>query len=154
MASFQQVLQEARLRQGISLEEVAQRTYIKLPYLVALEEGQLDKLPAPVYIHGYIRQYARLLGVDGNELVKMYQEESNRYEENDEVDFRPENEFAAKGQAQQIIAMAQHEAQDMRISAERYADQVLSQLENEVSRSLQIVRNGRLFLQSKRRRAE
>ncbi|MNL57968.1 hypothetical protein D3C87_1815670 [compost metagenome] len=60
----------------------------------------------------------------------------------------------AKLQAQQIIANAQREAMELRTSAERYADQVLAQLENEVNRSLQTVRNGRAFLQSRRRKLQ
>jgi cytoskeletal protein RodZ len=164
MPSISQILRENRNRYGISLEEVAQRTYIKLPYLIALEEGRLDKLPAPVYIHGYIRQYAKLLGLDGNDLVRLYQEEIDGGEAARPIpvhSFDPTFEETLRstqnpphGQAQQVIMAAQKEAKEMRISAERYADQVLGQLENDVSRALQIVRNGRLYIQSKRRKAE
>ncbi len=162
MPSISQILRENRNRYGISLEEVAQRTYIKLPYLVALEEGRLDKLPAPVYIHGYIRQYAKLLGLDGNDLVRLYQEEISEvgrpipvhsFDPTFEETLRPAQD-QPHGQAQQVVMAAQKEAKEMRVSAERYADQVLGQLENDVSRALQIVRNGRLYIQSKRRKAE
>lgn len=167
MPSISQVLRESRTRHGVSLEEVAQRTYIKLPYLLALEEGRLDKLPAPVYIHGYIRQYARLLGLDGNEMIRLYQEELGRvgvvsplpvhsFDPTFEETLRPalEQEFPSRNQAQQMVASAQREAQELRLSAERYADQVLGQLESDVNRALQIVRNGRLYIQSKKRRSE
>ena len=53
---------------------MAQRTYIKLPYLEALEEGRMEALPAPVYTYGYIRQYAKLLGLDGGDLVARFQQ--------------------------------------------------------------------------------
>lgn len=69
-----QLLKETRLGKGLSLDEVAQRTYIKLHYLEALEEGQLDKLPAMVHTYGYIRQYAKLLGLDGGALVAQFQQ--------------------------------------------------------------------------------
>lgn len=69
------LLKEARESSGLSLEEVAQRTYIKLPYLEALEEGQLERLPAPVYTYGYIRQVAKVLGLDGGALVQRFQEQ-------------------------------------------------------------------------------
>ncbi|MBO9540065.1 helix-turn-helix domain-containing protein [bacterium] len=283
MSSVSQMLRQTREAKGISLEEVAQRTYIKLPYLVALEEGDIAKLPAPVYIHGYIRQYAKLLGLNGSDLVLQYQQEAGRSpapklsvstslrslitSESDVLaqppasaptavrtlppDLREESlkrpavapspiveapafdsslrkaamalhpelreslsrepalretiveaptlleevpaapvqapivdtpvaeaptakepslrenlplpDFIsptaqeiqqAKMQAQQIIANAQREAQELRVAAERYADQVLAQLENEVNRSLQTVRNGRAFLQSRRRKLQ
>lgn len=69
-----QLLKETRLGKGLSLDEVAQRTYIKLHYLEALEEGQLEKLPAMVHTYGYIRQYAKLLGLDGGALVAQFQQ--------------------------------------------------------------------------------
>lgn len=70
-----EVLKRERETQGISLEEVAQKTYIKLHYLHALEEDRPDLLPAPVYTCGYIRQYAKLLGLNGAELVNIYQQQ-------------------------------------------------------------------------------
>lgn len=78
MSSVSQILRQTREAKGVTLEEVAQRTYIKLPYLVALEEGDIEKLPAPVYIHGYIRQYAKLLGLNGSDLVLRYQQDASR----------------------------------------------------------------------------
>ncbi|MEB3186382.1 MAG: helix-turn-helix domain-containing protein [bacterium] len=78
MPPVSQILRQTRERLGISLEEVAQRTYIKLPYLVALEEGDVSKLPAQVYIHGYIRQYAKLLDLSGSDLVQQYQEDASK----------------------------------------------------------------------------
>ena len=77
MPPVSQILRQTRERLGISLEEVAQRTYIKLPYLIALEEGDVSKLPAQVYIHGYIRQYAKLLDLPGSDLVLQYQQDAS-----------------------------------------------------------------------------
>ncbi len=77
MPPVSQILRQTRERLGISLEDVAQRTYIKLPYLIALEEGDVSKLPAQVYIHGYIRQYAKLLDLPGSDLVLQYQQDAS-----------------------------------------------------------------------------
>lgn len=74
MSRISSLLKQARESHGLTLEDVAQRTYIKLPYLQALEEGLLEQLPAPVYTYGYIRQYAKLLGLDGGALVAEYQQ--------------------------------------------------------------------------------
>ena len=74
MTDLSLLLKETRQRYGLTLEDVAQRTYIKLPYLEALEDGRMDALPAPVYTYGYIRQYAKLLGLDGGELVARFQQ--------------------------------------------------------------------------------
>lgn len=252
MSSVSHILRQTREAKGITLEEVAQRTYIKLPYLAALEEGDIEKLPAPVYIHGYIRQYAKLLGLNGSELVLQYQQDAGRSPqapaklamssasrianliaertaesepqrpalvppdvretsltrvaepapepepsvpeprmiervvsqvetvltpeptvrelaaEPSVRDLVPETSLRraaeapvapwevqqAKQQAHQIVSSAQREAQEMRIAAERYADQVLAQLESEVNRALQTVRNGRAYLNSRRRKLQ
>lgn len=74
MTDVCQLLRETRLSKGLTLEEVAQRTYIKLHYLEALEEGRVDRLPAMVHTYGYIRQYAKLLGLDGGALVAQFQQ--------------------------------------------------------------------------------
>lgn len=73
MTDVCQLLRETRLGKGLTLDEVAQRTYIKLHYLEALEEGRLERLPAMVHTYGYIRQYAKLLGLDGGSLVAQFQ---------------------------------------------------------------------------------
>jgi cytoskeletal protein RodZ len=65
-------LSQVRLQQAISLEEVATRTFIPLRLLKALEAGQADPLPEPVFIQGFIRRYADLLGLDGSALSKAF----------------------------------------------------------------------------------
>jgi hypothetical protein len=285
MPPVSQILRQTREKLGISLEEVAQRTYIKLPYLVALEEGDVGKLPAQVYIHGYIRQYAKLLELNGSDLVLQYQQDTSLrtaratgYEtrtlpvpamvgatsnenlaslpgfvtgpsasmltralqqdgstggqpphgerpdhqvglsgaevtvtspvshsrpidlpmprpvevasripaaraiqpestsssdpgEKTDTAFRQNSRevelpvvaaapspgsalesLAARKTADQIIKEAERDASEFRKSAEQYADQVLGQLADEIGKTLQIVRNGRAFLQSRRRR--
>lgn len=71
------VLREARQRRGLTLDDIAQRTFIKLHYLEALESGQFERLPAPVYTSGYIRQYARMLGMDDTQVIQYYQNKKN-----------------------------------------------------------------------------
>lgn len=65
-------LRSVRLQRGLTLEDIAQRTFIKRHYLEALEAGQFQSLPAPVYTSGYIRQYARMLGLDETALIQQY----------------------------------------------------------------------------------
>jgi cytoskeletal protein RodZ len=46
-------------------------------YLEHLENGNYDKLPADVYVRGFLRNYARFLGVDEAALMKLYERERN-----------------------------------------------------------------------------
>jgi cytoskeletal protein RodZ len=65
----------ASIRQtsGISLEEIARHTKLKVTTLKAIEDANFDVLPGGIYNISYIRQYARAIGVDEVALVKMYQ---------------------------------------------------------------------------------
>lgn len=65
----------ASIRQtsGISLEEIARHTKLKVTTLKAIEDANFDVLPGGIYNISYIRQYARAIGADEGALVKMYQ---------------------------------------------------------------------------------
>ena len=65
-------LRKLRQQQSISVEEVAEKTCIRLKMLKALEEGKLEDLPEPIYIQGFIRRYGDFLGLDGNALAKNF----------------------------------------------------------------------------------
>lgn len=61
-----------REQKGISLEKIANQTYIPLRLLRALDSLQLEQLPEPVYIRGFIRRYADALGLDGIEIADAF----------------------------------------------------------------------------------
>ncbi|QAZ67530.1 RodZ domain-containing protein [Solidesulfovibrio carbinolicus] len=63
------MLREERERQGLSLETVSDKTKITRSCLAAIEEGNDGLLPHPVYAKGFIKNYARLLGVDHEEFA-------------------------------------------------------------------------------------
>ncbi|MBC6430266.1 helix-turn-helix domain-containing protein [Nostoc sp. HG1] len=56
-----------RQEQGLSLEQMVALTRIPRRLLQAIEEGNLNDLPEPVYIQGLIRQFADALGLNGVE---------------------------------------------------------------------------------------
>jgi cytoskeletal protein RodZ len=62
-----------RENNGISLEEIARNTKLKITTLKAIEDANFDVLPGGIYNISYIRQYARAIGADEGALVKMYQ---------------------------------------------------------------------------------
>lgn len=61
-------LQQQREQRGLTVEEVAEKTRIRPGLLRALEAAQVQQLPEPVYLRGFVRRYAELMGLDGNEL--------------------------------------------------------------------------------------
>jgi transcriptional regulator with XRE-family HTH domain len=67
------LLGEARKARGVTLEQAAAATRIRIRHLAALEEDRLAELPAPVYVRGYLRTYAGYLEVDADALVDVFE---------------------------------------------------------------------------------
>jgi len=65
-------LRQSREQQSISLEQVALVTMIRCHLLQAIEEGQLDQLPEPVYTQGLIKRYAEVMGLDGAQFADFF----------------------------------------------------------------------------------
>ncbi len=67
-----QALQQAREQQGLSLAEVSDRIKISGVQLVALERGDIERLPGLAFARGYVRTYGRFLGLDADALVQDF----------------------------------------------------------------------------------
>ena len=65
-------LREQREAKGITLEQISMVSNISLPYLHALEEDHYHTLPAPAFTVGFLRQYARCIGLDPEDVVLRY----------------------------------------------------------------------------------
>lgn len=65
-------LAQERERKRIPLDEVALKTYIPLRQLQALEVGNTEILPEPIFVQGFIRRYADALGLDGTALAQAF----------------------------------------------------------------------------------
>jgi cytoskeletal protein RodZ len=61
-----------RKSRGVSLREIADSTKISTRYLRAIEAGDFKKLPGGVYNTSYLRQYARAISFDEDDLVQSY----------------------------------------------------------------------------------
>jgi cytoskeleton protein RodZ len=63
-----EALRAERERQGLSIEDVSERTKISRRNLEAIEAGRQDELPHLVYTRGFVKNYARLLSLDADKL--------------------------------------------------------------------------------------
>jgi len=70
-----ETLQLARERKGVDLYRAERDTKIRMQYLAALEDGDWDDLPAPVYTKGFLRNYAIYLGLDPDDVLDHWREE-------------------------------------------------------------------------------
>ena len=69
---FGAYLKSERELRGVTLEELHSKTKIPVRYLKALEKNQFDKLPEEVFIKGYIRSFAKIIGAKEDELLSTY----------------------------------------------------------------------------------
>ncbi|HEX7707881.1 MAG TPA: RodZ domain-containing protein [Thermoanaerobaculia bacterium] len=72
LASFGEELRREREIRGISLKEIADATKISRRFLEAVERNDHKTLPAPVFTRGFVREYARYLGLNTEEMVNRY----------------------------------------------------------------------------------
>jgi cytoskeletal protein RodZ len=70
--TFGEELRRERIIRDVSLEEISAATKISIRLLTALESSDVSRLPAPVYSRGFIRAYARYLGLDPDEMINAY----------------------------------------------------------------------------------
>ena len=74
-------LRRARLKRSLALEEISQELEISTRFLQAIESDQYDKLPGGVFARSFVRQYARLLGLDEEEIAGRMQQALGSVEE-------------------------------------------------------------------------
>ncbi len=68
-------LYEERVRKKLTLEEVSKATKIKPSFLLAIEKGEYSRLPSSTYAHGFVRNYAKFLGLPENEILALFKRE-------------------------------------------------------------------------------
>ena len=69
-------LRHARTRTGLSIEDLAATTRITIPLLHAIEQNAFEKVPSGIFARGFIRAYAREVGLDPEEMVHRYLEQT------------------------------------------------------------------------------
>jgi cytoskeletal protein RodZ len=72
VGSFGDWLRRQREMREINLRDIADRTKISLRYLEAMEADRFDLLPAPIFAKGFLREYARYVGLSPDDVVNHY----------------------------------------------------------------------------------
>jgi cytoskeleton protein RodZ len=67
-----ETLRIAREQQGLSLDVISQRTKIGTEKLRAIEENDIQRLPSGIFLRGFVRAYAREVGLDVEDTVNRY----------------------------------------------------------------------------------
>ncbi|RMF87993.1 MAG: hypothetical protein D6739_00745, partial [Nitrospirae bacterium] len=72
--SLGQYLRRERELRGIGLDEVSAETKVKRAFLEAIEAGDHEGLPSPIYVRGFLRSYAEFVGLEAGDVLQRYQE--------------------------------------------------------------------------------
>lgn len=65
-------MQKVRLYKKVSLDQLSEHTRIGRQYLISIEANDFGTLPAPVFVRGFIRQYAQVLGLNENVATESF----------------------------------------------------------------------------------
>jgi cytoskeleton protein RodZ len=69
-------LAEAREKRTLTVETVADELNLDVSIIEAIESDDRENLPAPIFVQGYVRSYARLVELPEEELVASYREQA------------------------------------------------------------------------------
>lgn len=81
------ILSQTRLALGQSLNDVSRDLRIRRAFLEAIEDGRYDGLPGTAYTLGFIRTYAEHLGLEGDEIVRRFKNESGQVAPKSKLNF-------------------------------------------------------------------
>jgi cytoskeletal protein RodZ len=96
MKTIGQQFAEERKNKGLTLKEVEKETKIKEEFLRAIEQGDFKSLPSSAYASGFVRNYAKFLGLPAEKSLALYRRE---FDEKKNVEVLPRgfsnpNEYA------------------------------------------------------------
>lgn len=106
MGSFGERLRREREKRGVTLEEISAATKIGTRSLRALEQEEFNKLPGGIFNKGFVRAYAKFLGIDEEQTVAEYNAAMGEYEGNNQE------------LMQKLVAESERRAQEARAEAE------------------------------------
>ncbi|HJR75845.1 MAG TPA: RodZ domain-containing protein [Nitrospiraceae bacterium] len=81
MESVGEFFRQVRETKGLTIDEVASKTRIRSDFVKALEDGNFAKLPDQVFARGFVRSYARSLGLDEEDAIHRFAESAGSFYE-------------------------------------------------------------------------
>jgi len=75
MSDLGALLRKAREQRGYTLDDIQDYTKIRKRYLEAIESGDYKILPGSFYVRAFVKTYAETVGLDAEEVLRLYQKE-------------------------------------------------------------------------------
>ncbi len=70
-----ELLKSERIRQNMSVQDVAFSLKLSSKIIASIEAGQIEELPAKTFVRGFVKSYAQLLKIDVDQVMRQFQEE-------------------------------------------------------------------------------
>ena len=67
------IFTRARVELSLSQKDISSRLNLREHIIAALDSNDFDSLPAPTYVRGYIRSYARAVNLDADKIIGIYE---------------------------------------------------------------------------------
>ncbi|MCX6782416.1 MAG: helix-turn-helix domain-containing protein [Candidatus Levybacteria bacterium] len=80
MIRFGERLREKRQKKGLSINDAADATKIRVSFISAIERGEYKKLPSGAYIQGFVKNYIEFLGLPKKEYISLFKREFDEQE--------------------------------------------------------------------------
>ncbi len=84
MESVGEFFKQVRETKGLTIDNVASKTRIRSDFVKALEDGNFAKLPDQVFARGFVRSYARSLGLDEEDAIHRFIQSAGAFYEKQE----------------------------------------------------------------------
>ena len=87
-----EILRNKREEIGLSLDEITEKLNLDSNLIELLENNDFEKFKVETYLKGYLRAYSKLLGIDGDRIIKLYKESNTEKEPEILPDVKPKNQ--------------------------------------------------------------
>ena len=87
-----EILHNKRKEIGLSLDEIKEKLNLDSNLIKLLENNDYEKFKVETYLKGYLRAYAKVLGIDGDRIIKLYKESNPEKEPEILPDVKPKNQ--------------------------------------------------------------
>ena len=86
------ILRNKREEIGLSLDEITEKLNLDSNLIELLENNDFEKFKVETYLKGYLRAYSKLLGIDGDRIIKLYKESNPEKEPEILPDVKPKKQ--------------------------------------------------------------
>ena len=99
-----EILRNKREEIGLSLDEITEKLNLDSNLIELLENNDFEKFKVETYLKGYLRAYSKLLGIDGDRIIKLYKKSNPEKEPEILPDVKPKNQKNSSDRSVKLLS--------------------------------------------------